>query len=59
MNNARILVVDDEANIRELLDEILSEEGYEVTTAADAAHARAARRDQSYDLTSGCRILTA
>lgn len=51
MNNARILVVDDEANIRELLEEILSEEGYEVTTAADAEHARAARRDQSYDLT--------
>jgi two-component system, NtrC family, nitrogen regulation response regulator NtrX len=51
MNNARILVVDDEPNIRELLDEILSEEGYEVTTAADAEHARAARREQNYDLT--------
>jgi DNA-binding NtrC family response regulator len=45
------LVVDDEANIRELLDEILSEEGYSVTTASDAEHARAARREQSYDLT--------
>lgn len=51
MSNARILVVDDEANIRELLDEILSEEGYSVTTAADAKDARAARREQSYDLT--------
>jgi len=51
MNNARILVVDDEPNIRELLEEILSEEGYEVTTAADAEHARAARREHSYDLT--------
>jgi DNA-binding NtrC family response regulator len=51
MSGARILVVDDEANIRELLDEILSEEGYQVTTAEDAAHARAARRGQSYDLT--------
>lgn len=51
MNNARILVVDDESNIRELLDEILSEEGYDVTTAADAEHARAARREQNYDLT--------
>lgn len=51
MNNARILVVDDESNIRELLDEILSEEGYEVTTAQDAEHARAARLSQSYDLT--------
>ena len=51
MNTTRILVVDDESNIRELLDEILSEEGYEVTTAADAEDARAARRKQSYDLT--------
>ena len=51
MNGARILVVDDEPNIRELLEEILSEEGYEVTTASDAAHARAALREQSYDLT--------
>jgi DNA-binding NtrC family response regulator len=51
MNSARILVVDDEPNIRELLEEILSEEGYEVTTAADAEHARAARREHSYDLT--------
>jgi DNA-binding NtrC family response regulator len=51
VNGARILVVDDEPNIRELLEEILSEEGYEVTTAGDAAHARAALREQSYDLT--------
>ena len=42
MNNARILVVDDESNIRVLLEEILTEEGYEVTTAEDAAAARAA-----------------
>src|SRR5690606_19618151 len=48
--NARILVVDDEANIRTLIDEILSEEGYEVTTAADAEQARAARRSHDYDL---------
>ena len=47
----KVLVVDDEANIRELLDEILSEEGYEVTTAADAESARAARRSRAYDLT--------
>ena len=48
--SARILVVDDEANIRALIDEILSEEGYDVTTAADATAARAARKDQEYDL---------
>lgn len=51
MNNARILVVDDEPNIRELLDEILSEEGYEVTTAGDAERARLAHKNQNYDLT--------
>ena len=51
MNDARILVVDDESNIRELLDEILSEEGYDVTTAADAENARAARKERTYDLT--------
>lgn len=51
MNGARILVVDDEPNIRELLDEILSEEGYDVTTAEDAEHARTAYREQNYDLT--------
>lgn len=51
MNDARILIVDDEANIRDLLDEILSEEGYEVTTAEDAAHAREARRGCNFDLT--------
>jgi len=48
--SARILVVDDEANIRALIDEILSEEGYEVTTAADAKQARAARKEHEYDL---------
>jgi DNA-binding NtrC family response regulator len=48
--SARILVVDDEANIRALIDEILSEEGYSVTTAADAKEARAARKEQDYDL---------
>jgi DNA-binding NtrC family response regulator len=48
--SARILVVDDEANIRALIDEILSEEGYDVTTAADAKQARAARKDSEYDL---------
>lgn len=46
----RILVVDDEANIRALIDEILSEEGYEVTTAADAKEARAARKGHEFDL---------
>jgi two-component system, NtrC family, nitrogen regulation response regulator NtrX len=42
MSNARILVVDDEADIRQLVQEILSEEGYVVDVAANAAEARAA-----------------
>src|SRR5262247_3282177 len=50
MSNAHILVVDDEADIRTLLKEILSEEGYEVDVAANAAQARASRARQSPDL---------
>jgi DNA-binding NtrC family response regulator len=42
--------VDDEADIRGLLKEILSEEGYEVEVAADAAQARSARTAQVPDL---------
>ncbi|HMA00104.1 MAG TPA: sigma-54 dependent transcriptional regulator [Steroidobacteraceae bacterium] len=50
MTAARILVVDDEADIRGLLKEILSEEGYEVEVAADAGQARSARTVQVPDL---------
>jgi DNA-binding NtrC family response regulator len=50
MSNARILVVDDEADIRELVQEILSEEGYAVDVAANAAEARAACARQAPDL---------
>ena len=42
MRAAHILVVDDEADLRDLIREILVEEGYEVTVAANAAEARAA-----------------
>jgi two-component system, NtrC family, nitrogen regulation response regulator NtrX len=50
MSTGRILVVDDEADIRRLLEEILSEEGYEVMAAADAAEARKQRASVSPDL---------
>ena len=50
MSAMRILVVDDEADIRGLLKEILSEEGYAVEVAADAEQARAARARQTPDL---------
>ena len=43
MSAPRILVVDDEADIRDTLREVLTDEGYEVDLAADAAQARAAR----------------
>jgi len=39
MNAAHILVVDDEPDIRELISDILSDEGYQVTTAADGSEA--------------------
>jgi two-component system nitrogen regulation response regulator NtrX len=50
MTASRILVVDDEADIRGLLKEILSEEGYEVEVAADASQARSSRAAQVPDL---------
>jgi DNA-binding NtrC family response regulator len=50
MTASRILVVDDEADIRGLLKEILSEEGYDVEVAADASQARVSRAAQVPDL---------
>ncbi|NDD74650.1 MAG: sigma-54-dependent Fis family transcriptional regulator [Gammaproteobacteria bacterium] len=50
MSAARILVVDDEADIRGLVKEILSDEGYDVDVAANAAEARQARARQEPDL---------
>jgi two-component system nitrogen regulation response regulator NtrX len=50
MTIPHILVVDDEADIRGLLKEILSEEGYEVDVAANAIQARASRARQTPDL---------
>jgi two-component system, NtrC family, nitrogen regulation response regulator NtrX len=50
MSVSKILVVDDESDIRRLLQEILTEEGYEVEVAADAGQARAARTRQRPDL---------
>ena len=50
MSTPHVLVVDDEDDIRVLIKEILSDEGYEVTNAADAAEARAARQEGKFDL---------
>ena len=45
-----ILIVDDEAGIRELLSEILADEGYQVALAENAAAARAHRAQSRPDL---------
>jgi two-component system nitrogen regulation response regulator NtrX len=45
-----VLIVDDEAEIRESLESILKEEGYLVTTAATAAEALELLRDAAYDV---------
>lgn len=47
---ANILVVDDELGIRDLLSEILNDEGHSVDLAENASQARAARVATAYDL---------
>jgi two-component system, NtrC family, nitrogen regulation response regulator NtrX len=47
---AQILVVDDEVGIRELLSEILADEGHQVMLAESASHARTLRERQRPDL---------
>jgi DNA-binding NtrC family response regulator len=47
---ANILVVDDELGIRDLLSEILFDEGHQVDLAENAAQARAARQKMRPDL---------
>ncbi|MGB9428563.1 MAG: sigma-54 dependent transcriptional regulator [Gammaproteobacteria bacterium] len=50
MRASQILVVDDEADIRDMVQEILTDEGYEVRVAGNAAEARAARTKSEPDL---------
>jgi two-component system phosphate regulon response regulator OmpR len=45
-----LLVVDDDAPLRELLRRYLTEQGFRVTTAADAAEARAKLQSLAFDL---------
>ena len=47
---ANILVVDDELGIRDLLSEILNDEGHSVDLAENATQARSARLSAEYDL---------
>ena len=48
--SGHILVVDDEVGIRELLSEILTDEGYDVHLAENAEAARAFRLQRRPDL---------
>lgn len=50
MSNAHILVVDDEPDIRDVVKEILEDEGFEVSTAQNGQEAREARRIRRPDL---------
>jgi len=50
MTGQHILVVDDEPDIRNLVQEILEDEGYEVSAAENAAQAREQRRLRRPDL---------
>lgn len=45
-----VLVVDDEGDIRDLISDILGDEGYGVTVAANAEEARSARNREKFDL---------
>ena len=47
---ANILVVDDELGIRDLLSEILNDEGHSVDVAENATQARVSRATNNYDL---------
>ena len=50
MSNPHVLVVDDEADIRALIQDILVDEGYGVEVAANAEEARSARGRRKFDL---------
>ncbi len=50
MSTSHVLVVDDEADIRASIQDILGDEGYGVTVAADANEASAARAKSKFDL---------
>ncbi|PKM11108.1 MAG: transcriptional regulator [Gammaproteobacteria bacterium HGW-Gammaproteobacteria-3] len=50
VNAAQILVVDDEPDIRRLVQEILEDEGYQICTAENAGQARDLKNSQNPDL---------
>lgn len=50
MSRSQILVIDDEADIRSMVSEILSDEGYRVSECSDGAQARRALEEHDPDL---------
>lgn len=48
--NARILIIDDEVQIREMLEQMLTREGYEVVNAPDGKVGMKVCREQHIDL---------
>ena len=50
LERPKIMVVDDEPDIRQLVSEILEDEGYEIETAENAAQAREKWRLRKPDL---------
>jgi DNA-binding NtrC family response regulator len=48
--SARILIIDDEVQIREMLGQMLTREGYQVVHARDGKEGMKACREQSIDL---------
>jgi len=50
MNQAQILVVDDDPGVRELVGDVLELEGYEVTIAVDGLDALSHIRKRKFDL---------
>jgi two-component system phosphate regulon response regulator OmpR len=49
-DTAHLLVIDDDTRLRDLLQRYLSEQGFRVTTAKDAADARAKLKSLTFDL---------
>ena len=49
-DTAHLLVIDDDTRLRDLLQRYLSEQGFRVTTATDAADARAKLKSLTFDL---------
>ncbi|WP_171615365.1 response regulator [Roseicella sp. DB1501] len=50
IDNAHLLVVDDDARLRALLQRFLADQGFRITVAADAAAARGALSAMAFDL---------